>query len=154
VTPQPRDAWDHAEFWKKRLTAPCMVYAIRSGSAVKFGKANDVYERFATLRAANPVRIELLHTVPGDFELEARFHRWLAPDCVHYEWFDGPEVDRALEFMAELADKAIAAYEGGDTAPEWRGLMTWPRFALKQDYRKRREPAPLTVRRVDPTFLR
>lgn len=142
------DAWDHAEFWKRRLVAPCMIYAVQSGEAVKFGKANDVWDRFATLRSSNPVEIKLLCVVPGDFEMEARFHRWLAPERIHYEWFEGPRVSEALAFMAELANKLLEAHDGGDTAPNWKGLMTWPRESLLPHGRSRkRDPAPVTVRK-------
>lgn len=143
------DAWEHAEFWMKELTNPCFVYVVQSGTAIKVGKATNVYERVATLQCGNPVTLELLHALPGDYELESRLHRDLRPHRIRNEWFDGPACEKTLQFIGDLAEKLLAAHDGGDTAPEWRGLMTWPRASLAAR-RARSKPAAITVRHVEP----
>lgn len=142
------DAWDHAEFWKKELVEPCFIYMVRSGSAVKVGKANDVYSRINGLQTGNPVKLELLHVVPGDHELETRIHKLLRKDRVHGEWFDGPNVERVLELVAELAAKILAAYGGDGVAPAWKGHIRWPVWTTYHP--RKRKSAPVTVRYVQP----
>lgn len=141
--------------WQTHVAQPCLIYVLRDGTAYKFGKANSVYERADTLQCGNPRALGLVLTFPGGHELETRFHRWLRPVHIRGEWFeDGPEVQEALRFAEELRDKLYDAWDGGEAAPEWKGLMTWPRYALRQEYRKKREHAPVTVRRVDPATLK
>jgi len=131
-----------------------MIYIVRSGDAIKVGKANRIDLRLESLQCGNPVKLKLLAAFPGDHELEARFHRWLAPDRIHGEWFEGPLVPQALEFALELSAKLRAVGPSAKQQPEWRGLMTWPRSALSPRGRARpRTPAPVTVRRTDPSSL-
>lgn len=139
----------------KQLTYPCFVYVVCSGEAVKVGKANDVYERIDGLQCGNPVRLKLLHVLPGDYKLETRLLRWLRPDRIHGEWFDGPLVSVALDAVAELADKLVLVYEYDGVAPSWRGKINWPAAAQNVlGDKPKRKPAEVTVRHVDPASLR
>lgn len=143
------DPQSRVEFWTERLSDPCFVYVVRSGSAIKIGKAVDVWDRIAGLQCGNPVKLELLYVVPGGHELETRFHRWLEHDCIHGEWFDGPNVADALRAVEELSEAMVAAYAGAGEAPDWKALASLP-FLTQFDGRKRRSQAPVAVRFTDP----
>lgn len=79
------------------------VYFIGMETApyVKVGWARIVDVRLATLQTANPERLILLGSIPGNLQDEARLHVALAQHRSQGEWFrKGPWLDQVLEALS------------------------------------------------------
>ena len=63
------------------------IYFIRCGGFIKIGKADDPESRLTKMRTDNPLDLELLHAVPGDFDLERQLHKRFAAYHHRREWF-------------------------------------------------------------------
>jgi hypothetical protein len=87
----------------RRKQPPQFVYFIRSGEAIKIGKASgNVRDRMAQLQTANPADLELLGVMPGGLEEEAGLHRRFAHLRLRGEWFTCDQ--DLLDFIAGLPE--------------------------------------------------
>ena len=74
-----------------------VVYLIQvTGTAFfKIGFTSDIHFRLASLKAANPMPLEVVATTRGARKLEGRFHRRFQLQRVRGEWFELSEDDVA-----------------------------------------------------------
>lgn len=139
---------EHLALWLERLSEPSFVYVIQGeqGTPIKVGFAHDVMARIATLQTGNPTALRLLHVVPGDQRLEWFLHQRLKGARLKGEWFKpGLVMDRFLEYVAGLAERMVAAYDGSGAAPHYADLDP---IRLAPHASKRHNP--VTVRFVEP----
>lgn len=54
---------------------------------IKIGCSNDVERRLKTYCSWSPVRLEVIVSVPGSFDLERKLHELFASAHSHLEWF-------------------------------------------------------------------
>jgi hypothetical protein len=64
-----------------------MIYAVKCGKWIKFGKADDVAKRMAGLQCGNPYKLKLLAQADWADEEEGNIHEFLAPHRHKGEWF-------------------------------------------------------------------
>lgn len=83
--PEPAPAAETSKPKQKKRAQK--VYFIRAADIVKIGVAVDPQERLRTLQVARTERLELLLTLNGGVEREARLHNLFAAQCVGGEWF-------------------------------------------------------------------
>jgi len=77
-----------------------VVYFIQAetGGPIKIGTALDVSKRIAMLQTGNPEQLVVLHTFPGQRDLESALHATLREHRIRGEWFaDCPEVRRVMQ---------------------------------------------------------
>lgn len=143
MPPQPTPGEKHLAFWLEQEAQTPFVYVIQSGDdgPIKVGYAVDVPARIATLQTGNPYLLRLLYVLPGPQPLEWQLHQRLKDCRLVGEWFNGPQVEGFLEFVADLADRMVSAFDG--TIPDFRDFETW-RY-------NRRHNEELTIRQVEPT---
>lgn len=119
--PNPRVYFGHAHyrFWLEHLDFPTFVYVIRAGldRPIKVGRACDVFARIDTLQTGNPYPLRLLYVMPGDHELERMLHQRLRGHRTCGEWFAGDELDVFLPEIADLSERMVKAYDGGEAPP-------------------------------------
>jgi hypothetical protein len=85
---------------------------------VKIGCARDVDKRLDELMSWSPVDLEVLATVPGDFNLENRIHRMFFLSHRRHEWFDwSPELGELIRLI--LDGKFTEAIVPDDNRPLW-----------------------------------
>ena len=79
-----------------------MIYAIRCGQWVKFGKANCVKSRMADLQIANPYKLTLLAAADWPNDHEALIHAFMRPHHQRGEWFrNGVAAKAIIEAMKD-----------------------------------------------------
>ena len=68
---------------------PGCVYFLQQdkGDPIKIGKAQNIEKRFSDIQNMLPVRLRVLATIPGGFELEGQLHKRFAASRLHGEWF-------------------------------------------------------------------
>lgn len=83
-----------------------LVYFIRAGEGpVKIGVARDPERRRRELQTGHPAPLRVIAAVPGDERVERYFHRLLAEDHLHGEWFKpSDEVRRVVERAIAISD--------------------------------------------------
>lgn len=140
-------------WWEARLGRRFRcVYVLGDGAAIKIGTATDFRARWDSLQCGNSRRLEVFCIIPGaGHDLEARLHRWLQPDRIRGEWFEGPLVEVVLAKVGELAQSMVRAYDGSENPPRWKGHVKWPAH-VALNARRVRKPAPVTTRFVDPSI--
>lgn len=77
-----------------------VVYFVQAGAggAIKIGTAVDMPRRLSALQNGCPEFLVVLATVPGDREIEGRFHKRLRVHRIRGEWFKpAPAVLEAVE---------------------------------------------------------
>lgn len=67
---------------------PVYFIVAKTQNAVKIGKADDPIQRFRALQTASMYDLELLATMPGDLDAEARYHALFEAARIRGEWFD------------------------------------------------------------------
>lgn len=118
---------------------PIYVIGGEAASLVKIGYANNPVRRLTELQVSNPVRLEILATLPGARAEERQLHRHFTSHRRHGEWFDfGPEdpvravVSAWLEVTQPVITPAIpplAPATPADTLASVRGS-----FAAGEDF--------------------
>lgn len=120
---------------------PCTEYVYLIGCAenslVKIGRSNDLRGRLAEIQRMAPVRLDLMWSTEGGWELESRLHRVFRRCRSHGEWFDftGTDPVRAVEhaLAAGLREPSLlpeeeSALQAGEmvkiVAWEWGGPKT------------------------------
>lgn len=68
---------------------PGHVYFISNGSFIKIGWAISPEKRMGELQTASPLKLTLMHSMPGNKKLEAGLHRQFKHLHSHGEWFKG-----------------------------------------------------------------
>lgn len=103
---------------RKGNIAP-MIYIIRAGheGAFKVGYAIDPHKRLRQLQTANHQRLQLIKSVPGGRDFEAKIHRDLGVFRVSGEWFEATN-----EVLVYIANLGGADYEMDDGKPY---LVLW-----------------------------
>lgn len=76
------------------------VKPVDAAGPIKIGFARNVSRRFATMASDSPVKLELLVTVDGHFDLERNIHACLFDLHSHGEWFHPGE--RLIQIIADL----------------------------------------------------
>ena len=81
------------------------VYFVRSPATglIKIGSSNDPHARVAALRTASGCELELLATMPGDFEQEFALHERFATSRRFGEWFEA--TDELMRYIAKAQPK-------------------------------------------------
>lgn len=78
-----------SDIFERRLAR--RVYFVGSdelaGHPVKIGLSTRLDERLKAIQHWSPFRLHIMGSLPGSFELEARFHNLLFADHLHGEWF-------------------------------------------------------------------
>lgn len=64
-----------------------MIYAVKCGKWIKFGKANSVRDRLAELQVGNPYKLKVLAVANWPDDHEGIVHRILAKHRHQGEWF-------------------------------------------------------------------
>ena len=80
-----------------------MIYAIRCGKYIKFGKATDVANRLAGLQTGNPYSLHLLAQADWPDEAEGLIHAYLKPLHHRGEWFK--DLIQTRSIIALMGDK-------------------------------------------------
>jgi len=68
-----------------------LIYAIRSVEfidAVKIGTTNNIKKRFSAIQGCSPIKLSLMGTIPGGFDVENKLHRVAHKERFRGEWFD------------------------------------------------------------------
>lgn len=68
---------------------------------IKIGCSSHPQARLDALMTWAPIPLEIIATVPGDFNLEKNIHECFAADFSHHEWFHAS--DRVVEFVGKVA---------------------------------------------------
>jgi len=106
-TSEPRDTWltrrrslfDRPHRPKKVAS----VYFIGAGDRIKIGFSRRPTERLKDLQTSHHLKLELLATMPGSFQTEARLHKRFAHLKQKGEWFVArPEL---IEYIDQLNGK-------------------------------------------------
>jgi hypothetical protein len=98
----------HRAGWSLGDTTEEVVYFIRAGDAIKIGRTGNMAARLRSLATASAVALELLATMPGGRQVEARLHRQWRHLHIRGEWFRADE--ELLRYIREQA--------AGSPAPE------------------------------------
>lgn len=67
-----------------------MIYFIQMANFVKIGVSNNVNSRLKTLQTANPIKLKLLGTIPGNHKTEKTLHEEFKSQKISLggsEWF-------------------------------------------------------------------
>lgn len=122
---------DHLAFWTRNLSqSPGYVYVIQGepDSPIKVGWAKqDVRARVATLQTGAWEELRLLYVLPGSQALEWQLHRKIRYARVRGEWFQHESIPDFLHFVADLAQRMVAAYAGDGRAPDYQDFGSWYR---------------------------
>lgn len=111
-------AAEHLAYWREHLSKPTFVYFIQADAgAVKIGRAKDPESRLRQLQTGSPDKLQMLHVVPGDAELEASLHRRFGTVRIRGEWFGAEYLPIILTYADGLAAEAVANHDGSSTAP-------------------------------------
>lgn len=114
---------------------PSVVYALRAGDRVKFGRTRNLEARLRTLQSSSPLPLGLLAVCPGAGPAEALIFRYLAPWRSHGEWFAAvPEVVAVADAMRVVA-----------------GLSSTPDYARAELFDLLTRAVELRDRRLVPT---
>jgi hypothetical protein len=160
-------------FWQGVLDEPHFVYVLRAvgDAAIKVGRAKDPEARRRTLQTAHPRPLRLLYVLPGGAALERHLQACARQGNTQLgggdEWFVGPLVDQFLLLVEQLSRRMVKDYDGSGSPPEPPVFGTEdferppprPRgigssHSLSTRWRtKPDEPAPVTIRFVDPSTL-
>ena len=105
----------------------------KPGTPIKVGTAQDVLKRLKGLQTGNPQELRLLYVLLGNHRLEWNLHKRIWRNRVRGEWFDGPVIPDFLLFVADVAERMVASYEGELKPPDWRDFAEW-----KQPHERRR----------------
>lgn len=138
------------EFWKARLDRGgwSFVYVLQAGKTgpIKVGRAFSVGDRMRDLQTGCPYTLHLRHLLPAvDAHLAERyFHKRLARDKTHGEWFEGALVDQFVKDFAALSVAAQQAHEDSGKPPDFRALVPNPPL------RRRQRKNDMEVRFVEP----
>lgn len=85
------------------------VYFIRCGSWVKIGAAKNAYERFCHTQVHNPIQLELVGVIDGEFVEEAALHRRFRKHRGRGEWFHiSGELEQFLEKLRAKKESKAA----------------------------------------------
>jgi len=76
--------------------APCFVYFVTDGEAIKIGKANNPKVRLSGLQTSTHKPLTILAVTPGNETLEREFHRVFHSKRLRGEWFEDCVDVRAL----------------------------------------------------------
>ena len=63
------------------------VYFIREQNKIKIGLSSDPEKRLKTFQTGTPNKLFLMHTIPGNRELEQYLHHLFQGYHLHNEWF-------------------------------------------------------------------
>lgn len=121
-TPDLPRGLDAVAYWQQHLRGWEYVYVIRSDeqTPIKIGRAIDVEARLKGLQTGNPYRLKVIGAIPGNSDIEACFHRHLRLSRMRGEWFDGPAVQRFLDWFDRHSDQLILRFQADGTVPhEW-----------------------------------
>lgn len=124
----------HRLMWQSQLPeGQTYVYFIQGepGTEIKIGFTNKVGQRVRSLQTGNPKELNLLAALPAPRSVETAYHRHLEDERVLGEWFSGPETDRLLIHVLDVADRMVSAYDGSGRAPdiyEFDDLIERPAF--------------------------
>ena len=72
---------------KHKPSKETCVYFIRSGDMIKIGYTSNIEDRKSSLQTNNPIKIEVLKTIPGGYEEEQELHRKFSHLNKQGEWF-------------------------------------------------------------------
>lgn len=141
------EAERHFLLWSSRGYRRGFVYVLHAPplTPIKVGYAADVWLRIDSLQTGSPYKLEPLHIIPADRRLECLLHRRLKDAKLLNEWFDGPEVEEFLEYVADLAHRMVTAWRPGNKEPKHYADLD---PELREEPKK--GPAPVTVRYVEP----
>lgn len=82
-----------------------LIYAIKCGKWVKFGKANSVDQRLRDLQIGNPYKLKMLMSADWPDEFEGHIHRFLEAHLHRGEWFiDCIATRRLIDLMADKSE--------------------------------------------------
>lgn len=68
---------------------------------IKIGCSSHPKNRLEGLMSWAPIPLEIIATIPGDFDLEKNIHECFAEDFSHHEWFHAS--DRVADFVGKVA---------------------------------------------------
>lgn len=111
----------HRLMWQSQLPkAQTYVYFIQGepGTEVKIGFTNEVGQRLRALQTGNPKPLRELAVVPAPRSVETAYHRLLGDERGLGEWFAGPNTDRLLLHVLDVAERMVHSYDGSGLTPD------------------------------------
>lgn len=89
---------------KSSITESVVYFAeSRSEGRIKIGFSTDVESRLKSLKTGCPSGLFLIGTIPGDFELEKKWHTQWASNRISGEWFKKtPDLNAAIRAAVEV----------------------------------------------------
>lgn len=110
---------EQVKFWDHRLKVEGRIYLIQGepGTPVKIGFSDTPKSRRRTLQTASPYPLRILCVIPGNRRLEKVMHERFRGARIKGEWFGGEDLDYIIETVTDLAERAIAAYDGSGVPP-------------------------------------
>lgn len=111
----------HRLLWQAQLSkGQTYVYFVQGdpGGPIKVGHTNRVGERVMALQTGNPQELRELAVVPAPRSVETAYHRLLSHERVRNEWFSGPDTDRLLCRVLEIAERMVRSYDGSGLTPD------------------------------------
>lgn len=96
-----------------------MIYLIsHENKFVKIGFTKNIHKRLSQLQTSSPVKLEVLHLIEGDVNLEKKLHLLFGNLVVSGEWFTFD--DSILNYFK---DKECLLWSEGFTPPEKNSLI-------------------------------
>lgn len=106
---------------------------------IKIGRTVNLKKRFISLQTSSPVKLDVVHSIQYDYDLETRIHEHLAEYRAHGEWFQACKP--VIRFIRAIKDNGIGwlVEQVGDAGPNWDArIQNRPKdsdeFAMKQGF--------------------
>ena len=71
----------------KKSKGPSVVYAVKSGDYIKFGRTKRLKHRLKDLQISSPIDLEVIGVITGAHQLERQIHVCLKQYRTRGEWF-------------------------------------------------------------------